>query len=170
MKKRITLFISCCLLLFFQPLQLAFAEEASGKLKFNNQVIYDTNNQNRLEVEISFIIQDLFLPEKNKVVDELQKKQEEVVSQSQKMVFVTKEKVTTEPIEKKVRPYLFRDAVTEFPQASVSTDKETQTVVNTFWLYGGIAAGGFAVLFFGVFLGKKFSYHRSLKNYSRSES
>ena len=128
------------------------AEEV-GALKINNQVIYQDNQQKK-NVEVNFIIPDLFLPIKAEREKEVNQSKARVVNEA-------KNNAKTLAVDKKVRPFLFKETATVTSPESVESLEVQREISINFWLYSGIFLGSIVILFVGVFLGNRFSYHRA---------
>lgn len=135
------------------------AEEV-GTLKINNQVIYQDNQQNK-HSETNFIIPDLFLPIKTEREKEVNKRTEKVVTNAKNDVFKMNQSVKELAVDKKVGPFLFKETTNLASPESVGSLDEHQEISIKFWSYGGIFLGGIVILFVGIFLGNRFSYHRA---------
>ncbi|WP_258863594.1 hypothetical protein [Enterococcus faecalis] len=64
-------------------------------------------------------------------------------------------------VDKKVRPFLFKETATVTSPESVESLEVQREISINFWLYSGIFLGSIVILFVGVFLGNRFSYHRA---------
>ncbi|WP_421502869.1 hypothetical protein [Enterococcus faecalis] len=137
------------------------AEEV-GALKINNQVIYQ-NNQQKKNVEVNFIIPDLFLPIKAEREKEVNQSKARVVNEAKNDVFRTEQNAKTLAVDKKVRPFLFKETATVTSPGSVESLEVQREISINFWLYSAIFLGSIVILFVGVFLGNRFSYHRLQK-------
>ena len=133
------------------------AEEV-GALKINNQVIYQDNQQKK-NVEVNFIIPDLFLPIKAEREKEVNQSKARVEAKND--VFRTEQNAKTLAVDKKVRPFLFKETATVTSPESVESLEVQREISINFWLYSGIFLGSIVILFVGVFLGNRFSYHRA---------
>ncbi|EOJ78716.1 hypothetical protein WOA_01587 [Enterococcus faecalis EnGen0356] len=135
------------------------AEEV-GALKINNQVIYQDNQQKK-NVEVNFIIPDLFLPIKAEREKEVNQSKVRVVNEAKNDVFRTEQNAKTLAVDKKVRPFLFKETATVTSPESIESLEVHREISINFWLYSGIFLGSIVILFVGVFLGNRFSYHRA---------
>ncbi|EGO7986435.1 hypothetical protein FEW53_002577 [Enterococcus faecalis] len=135
------------------------AEEV-GALKINNQVLYQDNQQKK-NVEVNFIIPDLFLPIKAEREKEVNQSKAMVINEAKNDVFKTNQDVKTLALDKKVSPFLFKNTETGTSPESVESLEVHQEISTNFWLYSGMFLGGIVILFVGVFLGSRFSYHRT---------
>lgn len=135
------------------------AEEV-GALKINNQVLYQDNQQKK-NVEVNFIIPDLFLPIKAEREKEVNQSKARVVNEAKNDVFRTEQNAKTLAVDKKVRPFLFKETATVTSPESVESLEVHREISINFWLYSGIFLGSIVILFVGVFLGTRFSYHRA---------
>ncbi len=79
------------------------AEEV-GALKINNQVIYQDNQQKK-NVEVNFIIPDLFLPIKAEREKEVNQSKARVVNEAKNDVFRTEQNAKTLAVDKKVSAF-----------------------------------------------------------------
>ncbi|MET1239402.1 hypothetical protein ABWV95_06965 [Enterococcus faecalis] len=122
------------------------AEEV-GALKINNQVIYQDNQQKK-NVEV----------EREKEVNQSKAR---VVNEAKNDVFRTEQNAKTLAVDKKVRPFLFKETATVTSPESVESLEVQREISINFWLYSGIFLGSIVILFVGVFLGNRFSYHRA---------
>ncbi|EPI04813.1 hypothetical protein [Enterococcus faecalis] len=148
--------VSFIYLLF--PIKMTEAETA-GALKVNNQVIYQDNTQDKSS-ETIFVIPDLFLPEKIKLEKATTSKKEQIVTAAKKDVFMNEEDTKENDIEQKINPYLFKNMQTVAAPEIVKSANTQQELSTKFWSCGGIFLGGVVFLLFGIFLGRRFSYHR----------
>ncbi|MCF0231365.1 MAG: hypothetical protein HUJ63_03645, partial [Enterococcus sp.] len=76
-------------------------------------------------------------------------------------VFRTEQNAKTLAVDKKVRPFLFKETATVTSPESVESLEVQREISINFWLYSGIFLGSIVILFVGVFLGNRFSYHRA---------
>ncbi|EKJ3581585.1 TPA: hypothetical protein ACN1ND_000282 [Enterococcus faecalis] len=149
--------ISFIYLLF--PIKM-IAVETAGALKVNNQVIYQDNTQDKSS-ETTFVIPDLFLPEKTELEKATTSKKEQIVTAAKQDVFINDENTEENDIEQKINPYLFKNMQTVTTPEIVESANTQKELPTKFWSYGGIFLGGVVILLFGIFLGSRFSYHRT---------
>ena len=123
-------------------------------------MIYQDNQQKK-NVEVNFIIPDLFLPIKAEREKEVNQSKTRVVNEAKNDVFRTEQNAKTLAVDKKVRPFLFKETATVTSPESVESLEVHREISINFWLYSGIFLGSIVILFVGVFLGNRFSYHRA---------
>lgn len=110
---------------------------------------------------MNFIIPDLFLPIKAEREKEVNQSKARVVNEAKNDVFRTEQNAKTLAVDKKVRPFLFKETATVTSSESIESLEVHREISINFWLYSGIFLGSIVILFVGVFLGNRFSYHRA---------
>ena len=107
------------------------------------------------------VVLNLFLPIKAEREKEVNQSKARVVNEAKNDVFRTEQNAKTLAVDKKVRPFLFKETATVTSPESVESLEVQREISINFWLYSGIFLGSIVILFVGVFLGNRFSYHRA---------
>lgn len=138
--------------------------EERGSLKMNHQVIYE-NDQQKNSSKTTFIIPDLFLPEKTDREKQFEAQKETSIKEIEENVFLSMDKTEKLGTSEKVTPLLFKQSNSNVLIDTAGSSEDVTESTTHFWQYSGVVLGGGVVLALGIFLGNRFSHWREQKEH-----